>query len=116
MVLPFEFVALETCLEAACTQRDWRKKLIQLWISSVQRLVLDSKYFESRTCSPNQKSFGCYIRTCPEGNPLNWDFIAFLRGSTEHATDQRFTQNVRDEIEHLVDDDEDMVEMYLTDN
>ncbi|KAK6152276.1 hypothetical protein DH2020_014911 [Rehmannia glutinosa] len=71
-LLPFEFVALEACLEAACS-------------------CLDN---EARTLE--QEAHPALDKLTSKISTLN-------------------LERVRDELEHLLDDDDDMAEMYLTD-
>ncbi|KAK9941849.1 hypothetical protein M0R45_007542 [Rubus argutus] len=88
-VLPFEFVALETCLEAACTS-----------------LENEAKGLEEEA-HPALDKLSSKIST------LNLERVRQIKSRLVAISGR--VQKVRDEIEHLLDDDEDMAEMYLTD-
>ncbi|CAH8385188.1 unnamed protein product [Eruca vesicaria subsp. sativa] len=88
-VLPFEFIALEACLEAAITSLE----------SEAVRLELEAH--------PTMDKLTTKIST------LNLDRVRQLKSRLVAITGR--VQKVRDELEHLLDDDEDMAEMYLTD-
>ncbi|XP_048135609.1 magnesium transporter MRS2-3-like [Rhodamnia argentea] len=86
--LPFEFVALEACLEAACTSLDDEAKALEQEANP----ALDKLTSKISTRSLEQ------VR----------QIKARLVGLTGRV------QKIRDEIEHLLEDDGDMAEMYLT--
>ncbi|KAK7405847.1 hypothetical protein VNO78_07457 [Psophocarpus tetragonolobus] len=88
-ILPFEFVALEACLEAACT-------------------VLDS---EAKTLE--QEAHPALDKLTSKISTLNLERVRQIKSRLVAITGR--VQKVRDELEHLLDDDEDMAEMYLTD-
>ncbi|TQD75811.1 hypothetical protein C1H46_038647 [Malus baccata] len=88
-VLPFEFVALEACLEAACS-------------------VLEN---EARTLE--QEAHPALDKLTSKISTLNLERVRQLKSRLVAITGR--VQKVRDELEHLLDDDEDMAEMYLTD-
>ncbi|XP_051149602.1 magnesium transporter MRS2-3 [Andrographis paniculata] len=88
-VLPFEFVALEACLEAACT-------------------CLDS---EARTLE--QEAHPALDKLTTKISSLNLERVRQIKSRLVAITGR--VQKVRDELEHLLDDDDDMAEMYLTD-
>ncbi|GAB2292115.1 Magnesium transporter MRS2-3 [Dionaea muscipula] len=87
-VLPFEFVALETCLEAACT-------------------CLDN---EARTLE--QEAHPALDKLTSQISTLNLERVRQIKSRLVAITGR--VQKVRDELEQLLDDDEDMAEMYLT--
>ncbi|GAB2219356.1 hypothetical protein Droror1_Dr00006991 [Drosera rotundifolia] len=87
-VLPFEFVALEACLEAACT-------------------CLDN---EARTLE--QEAHPALDKLTSQISTLNLERVRQIKSRLVTITGR--VQKVRDELEHLLDDDEDMAEMYLT--
>ncbi|KAL3515374.1 hypothetical protein ACH5RR_022276 [Cinchona calisaya] len=87
-LLPFEFVALEACLEAACS-------------------VLDS---EARTLE--QEAHPALDKLTTKISTLNLERVRQIKSRLVAITGR--VQKVRDELEHLLDDDEDMAEMYLT--
>lgn len=88
-VLPFEFIALEACLEAACS-------------------CLDN---EARTLE--QEAHPALDKLTSKISTLNLERVRQIKSRLVAITGR--VQKVRDELEHLLDDDEDMAEMYLTD-
>ncbi|CAN6685495.1 unnamed protein product [Malus baccata var. baccata] len=87
-VLPFEFVALEACLEAACS-------------------VLEN---EARTLE--QEAHPALDKLTSKISTLNLERVRQLKSRLVAITGR--VQKVRDELEHLLDDDEDMAEMGPT--
>lgn len=87
-LLPFEFVALEACLEAACS-------------------CLDS---EARTLE--QEAHPALDKLTSKISTLNLERVRQIKSRLVAITGR--VQKVRDELEHLLDDDDDMAEMYLT--
>ncbi|KAG7582570.1 hypothetical protein ISN44_As08g021580 [Arabidopsis suecica] len=87
-VLPFEFVALEACLEAASSSLE----------HEALRLELEAH--------PALDKLTSKIST------LNLERVRQIKSRLVAITGR--VQKVRDELEHLLDDDEDMAEMYLT--
>uniref|UniRef100_A0A2N9EMP4 Magnesium transporter n=1 Tax=Fagus sylvatica TaxID=28930 RepID=A0A2N9EMP4_FAGSY len=87
-VLPFEFVALEACLEAACSCLENEAKTLEL------------------EAHPALDKLTSKIST------LNLEHVRQIKSRLVAITGR--VQKVRDELEHLLDDDEDMAEMYLT--
>ncbi|ESR40975.1 hypothetical protein CICLE_v10027569mg, partial [Citrus x clementina] len=87
-VLAFEFRALESCLESACR-------------------CLDS---ETRTLE--EEAYPALDELTTKISTLNLERVRQIK-SRLVAINGR-VQKVRDEIEHLLDDDNDMAEMYLT--
>ncbi|KAK6151914.1 hypothetical protein DH2020_014549 [Rehmannia glutinosa] len=88
-LLPFEFVALEACLEAACSSLD----------------------NEARTLE--QEAYPALDKLTSKISTLNLERVRQLKSRLVAITGR--VQKVRDELEHLLDDDGDMAEMYLTD-
>ncbi|KAK3035700.1 hypothetical protein RJ639_033402 [Escallonia herrerae] len=88
-LLPFEFIALEACLEAACS-------------------CLDN---EARTLE--QEAHPALDKLTSKISTLNLERVRQIKSRLVAITGR--VQKVRDELEHLLDDDEDMAEMYLTD-
>lgn len=86
--LPFEFRALELALELTCMSLDAQVKELDMEIYPLLDELASS------------------IST------LNLERLRRLKGHLLALTQQ--VQKVRDEIEHLMDDDGDMAEMYLT--
>lgn len=86
--LPFEFKALELALELTCMSLDSQAKELATEI----RPVLDELASSIST--------------------LNLERVRRFKGNLLGLTQR--VQKVRDEIEHLMDDDGDMAEMYLT--
>ncbi|KAG7977206.1 hypothetical protein I3843_05G019500 [Carya illinoinensis] len=87
-VLPFEFVALEACLEAACS-------------------CLET---EARTL--DQEANSALDKLTSTISTLNLDRVRHIKSRLVAITGR--VQKVRDELENLLDDEEDMAEMYLT--
>ncbi|CAK9144974.1 unnamed protein product [Ilex paraguariensis] len=87
-LLPFEFVALEACLEAACSSLD----------------------NEARTLE--QEAHPALDRLTSKISTLNLERVRQIKSRLVAISGR--VQKVRDELEHLLDDDEDMAEMYLT--
>ncbi|KAF3435573.1 hypothetical protein FNV43_RR22662 [Rhamnella rubrinervis] len=87
-VLPFEFVALEACLEAACSCLENEARTLEL------------------EAHPALDKLTSKIST------LNLERVRQIKSRLVAITGR--VQKVRDELEHLLDDDEDMAEMYLT--
>lgn len=86
--LPFEFRALELALELTCMSLDAQVKELEMEIHPVLDELASS------------------IST------LNLERVRRFKGNLLALTQR--VQKVRDEIEHLMDDDGDMAEMYLT--
>ncbi|XP_030472539.1 magnesium transporter MRS2-3 [Syzygium oleosum] len=86
---PFEFVALEACLEAACSCLE----------------------IEARTLE--QEAHPALDKLTSKISTLNLERVRQIKSRLVAITGR--VQKVRDELEHLLDDDEDMAEMYLTD-
>ncbi|CAN1253305.1 Magnesium transporter MRS2-3 [Linum perenne] len=84
----FEFVALEACLEAACGCLEIEAKTLEL------------------EAHPALDKLTSKIST------LNLERVRQIKSRLVAITGR--VQKVRDELEHLLDDDEDMAEMYLT--
>lgn len=87
--LPFEFRALEACLEAACSCLD------------AEATILDKETY------PALDLLTSHIST------LNLERVRQIKSRLVAISGR--VQKVRDEIEKLLDDDGDMAEMYLTD-
>ncbi|KAG8054618.1 hypothetical protein GUJ93_ZPchr0001g31048 [Zizania palustris] len=87
-IVPFEFKALEVCLEHAC------------------------KYLESETRSLEKEAYPALDKLGRKVSTLNLDDVKNLKGRLVNLSGK--VQKVRDELEHLLDDDMDMSEMYLT--
>ncbi|WOG82555.1 hypothetical protein DCAR_0101720 [Daucus carota subsp. sativus] len=87
-LLPFEFIALEACLEAACSCLDNEAKTLE------------------QEAHPALDKLTSHIST------LNLDRVRQIKSRLVAITGR--VQKVRDELEQLLDDDEDMAEMYLT--
>ncbi|CAK7330201.1 unnamed protein product [Dovyalis caffra] len=87
-VLPFEFVALEACLEAACS------------------------CLESEAKTLEQEAHPALDKLTSKISTLNLERVRQIKSRLVAITGR--VQKVRDELENLLDDDEDMAEMYLT--
>lgn len=87
-VLPFEFVALEACLEAACSCLDNEAKTLEL------------------------ETHPALDKLTSKVSTLNLERVRQIKSRLVAITGR--VQKVRDELEHLLDDDDDMAEMYLT--
>ncbi|KAJ8769068.1 hypothetical protein K2173_024064 [Erythroxylum novogranatense] len=87
-VLPFEFVALEACLEAACSSLE------------IEAMALEEEAY------PTLDKLTSKIST------HNLERVRQIKNRLVDISGR--VQKVRDELEHLLDDDGDMAEMYLT--
>ncbi|KAL1118097.1 hypothetical protein V6Z11_D01G009300 [Gossypium hirsutum] len=87
-ILPFEFVALEACLEAACSCLENEAKTLE------------------------QEAHPALDKLTSKISTLNLERVRQIKSRLVAITGR--VQKVRDELEHLLDDDEDMAEMYLT--
>ncbi|KAG9129791.1 hypothetical protein Leryth_016013 [Lithospermum erythrorhizon] len=87
--LPFEFVALEACLEAACSNLDHEARALE------------------------QEAHPALDKLTSKISTLNLERVRQIKSRLVAITGR--VQKVRDELEHLLDDDDDMAEMYLTD-
>uniref|UniRef100_A0A0D9V8B0 Magnesium transporter n=1 Tax=Leersia perrieri TaxID=77586 RepID=A0A0D9V8B0_9ORYZ len=85
---PFEFTVLELCLEHAC------------------------KDLESQTESLEKEAYPALDKLGSKVSTLNLDHVRNLKSRMVDLSGR--VQKVRDELEHLLDDDMDMSEMYLT--
>ncbi|XXG62933.1 hypothetical protein AAC387_Pa05g1218 [Persea americana] len=88
-VLPFEFRVLEVCLESAC------------------------RCLESETCMLEKEAYPALDELTSKISTLNLERVRQIKSRL--VTISGRVQKVRDELEHLLDDDMDMAEMYLTD-
>ncbi|KAJ9551950.1 hypothetical protein OSB04_015995 [Centaurea solstitialis] len=88
-LLEFEFVALEACLEAACSSLDKEARTLE------------------KEAHPALDKLTTKIST------LNLERVRQIKSRLVAISGR--VQKVRDELEHLLDDDGDMAEMYLTD-
>ncbi|XP_010242771.1 PREDICTED: magnesium transporter MRS2-F-like [Nelumbo nucifera] len=87
-VLPFEFIALEACLESAC------------------------RCLDSETSTLEQEAYPAFDELTSKISTLNLERVRQLKSRLVAISGR--VQKVRDELEHLLDDDNDMAEMYLT--
>ncbi|KAL0922800.1 hypothetical protein M5K25_006820 [Dendrobium thyrsiflorum] len=86
--LPFEFRALEVCLESAC------------------------RLLESETLTLEQEAYPALDELTSKISTLNLERVRQIKSRLVALSGR--VQKVRDELEHLLDDDTDMAEMYLT--
>ncbi|KAK7854612.1 magnesium transporter mrs2-3 [Quercus suber] len=87
-VLPFEFVALEACLETVCN------------------------CLESEAITLEQEAYPTLDKLTSVLSTLNLERVRQIKSRLIEISGR--VQKVKDELEHLLDDDEDMAEMYLT--
>ncbi|XP_019198376.1 PREDICTED: magnesium transporter MRS2-3-like isoform X2 [Ipomoea nil] len=87
-LLPFEFVGLETCLETACSCLDNEARTLEL------------------------EAYPALDKLTSKISTRNLERVRQIKSRLVAITGR--VQKVRDELEHLLDDDEDMCEMYLT--
>ncbi|KAJ0074947.1 hypothetical protein Patl1_34888 [Pistacia atlantica] len=87
-VVPFEFRALEACLESAC------------------------KCLESETKTLEEEAYPALDELTTKISTLNLERVRQIKSRL--AGISGLVQKVRDELEHLLDDDKDMAEMCLT--
>ncbi|MQL86576.1 hypothetical protein Taro_019106 [Colocasia esculenta] len=106
-VLPFEFIALETCLEAACGCLD--NEVEDLPLSSYVFLVSLSL---NQTRTLEQEAHPALDKLTSKISTLNLERVRQIKSRLVAITGR--VQKVRDELEQLLDDDGDMAEMYLT--
>ncbi|KAL6903652.1 hypothetical protein ACP4OV_004465 [Aristida adscensionis] len=99
--LPFEFIALEVALEAACSfldsQSHWRN---------------DDVYTFGQAVELEAEAYPLLDELTAKISTVNLERARRLKSKLVALT--RRVQKVRDEIEQLMDDDGDMAEMYLT--
>ncbi|WOL16057.1 hypothetical protein Cni_G24839 [Canna indica] len=88
-VVPFEFRALEVCLESAC------------------------RCLESETLVLEQEAYPALDELTSKISTLNLERVRQIKSRLVAISGR--VQKVRDELEHLLDDDMDIAEMYLTD-
>ncbi|KAG6529497.1 magnesium transporter MRS2-F-like isoform X1 [Zingiber officinale] len=88
-VVPFEFRALEVCLESAC------------------------RCLESETLTLEKEAYPALDELTSKISTLNLERVRQIKSRLVALSGR--VQKVRDELEHLLDDDMDMAEMYLTD-
>ncbi|XP_078164620.1 magnesium transporter MRS2-F-like [Carex rostrata] len=87
-VLPFEFRALEVCLESAC------------------------RCLEAETLTLEKEAYPALDELTSKISTLNLERVRQIKSRLVAISGR--VQKVRDELEHLLDDDMDMAEMYLT--
>lgn len=87
-MLPFEFRALEVCLESAC------------------------RCLESETLTLEQEAYPALDELTSKISTLNLERVRQIKSRLVAISGR--VQKVRDELEHLLDDDMDMAEMYLS--
>ncbi|KAM7517981.1 hypothetical protein LguiB_016943 [Lonicera macranthoides] len=87
-LLPFEFRALEACLESAC------------------------ECLESQTEKLEEEAYPALDELTSKISTLNLERVRQIKSRLVEISGR--VQKVRDELEHLLDDDNDMAEMYLT--
>ncbi|XP_031273916.1 magnesium transporter MRS2-F-like isoform X2 [Pistacia vera] len=87
-VVPFEFRALEACLESAC------------------------KCLESETKTLEEEAYPALDELTTKISTLNLERVRKIKSRLAGISGR--VQKVRDELEHLLDDDKDMAEMCLT--
>ncbi|ONK74585.1 uncharacterized protein A4U43_C03F8000 [Asparagus officinalis] len=87
--LPFEFVALEACLEAACS------------------------CLENEATTLEKEAHPALDKLTTKISSLNLEHVRQIKSRLVAISGR--VQKVRDELEQLLDDDDDMAEMYLTD-
>ncbi|KAK3166277.1 hypothetical protein QOZ80_1AG0043740 [Eleusine coracana subsp. coracana] len=87
-VLPFEFRALEVCLESAC------------------------RCLEEETLTLEQEAYPALDELTSKISTLNLERVRQIKSRLVAISGR--VQKVRDELEHLLDDEMDMAEMYLT--
>ncbi|CAK9151159.1 unnamed protein product [Ilex paraguariensis] len=86
--LPFEFRALEICLESVCN------------------------ILESETSTLEKEAYPALDQLSAKTNADNLQRVRLIKGRMVALSGR--VQKVRDELEHLLDDDGEMAEMYLT--
>ncbi|KAG2409991.1 Magnesium transporter MRS2-3 Magnesium Transporter [Vigna angularis] len=117
-ILPFEFVALEACLEAACSvlENEIRASLFSSFhFLPTISLCLYPKSLsdDSQAKTLEQEAHPALDKLTFKISTLNLERVRQIKNRLVAITAR--VQKVRDELEHLLDDDDDMAEMYLTD-
>ncbi|XP_047179409.1 magnesium transporter MRS2-F-like, partial [Vigna umbellata] len=117
-ILPFEFVALEACLEAACSvlENEVRASLFSSFhFLPTISLCLYPKSLsdDSQAKTLEQEAHPALDKLTSKISTLNLERVRQIKSRLVAITGR--VQKVRDELEHLLDDDDDMAEMYLTD-
>nr|CAD1822880.1 unnamed protein product [Ananas comosus var. bracteatus] len=87
-VLPFEFRALEVCLESACKSLEWETSALE------------------------KEAYPALDELTTKVSTLNLENVRQLKSRLVAITGR--VQKVRDDVEHLLDDDIHMAAMYLT--
>ncbi|KAL6840122.1 hypothetical protein ACP4OV_029932 [Aristida adscensionis] len=87
-ILPFEFKVLEVCLEYTC------------------------KCLESETLALEKEAYPALDELTSKVSTLNLEHVRQIKSRLVELSGR--VQKIRDELEHLLDDDMDMSEMYLT--
>ncbi|KAL6616443.1 hypothetical protein ACP70R_038713 [Stipagrostis hirtigluma subsp. patula] len=87
-ILPFEFKVLEVCLEHTC------------------------KCLESQTLALEKEAYPALDELTSKVSTLNLEHVRQIKSRLVELSGR--VQKIRDELEHLLDDDMDMSEMYLT--
>ncbi|XP_057424754.1 magnesium transporter MRS2-3-like isoform X2 [Lotus japonicus] len=88
-ILPFEFVALEACIESVCSA------------------------LENETQILEQEAHNALDKLTTKISTLNLEYVRQIKSRLVALTSR--AQRVKDEIENLLDDDDDMAELFLTD-
>ncbi|OEL31043.1 Magnesium transporter MRS2-F [Dichanthelium oligosanthes] len=97
-ILPFEFRALEVCLESACRSLE-EEVCACIWI-----------FFHTSTLE--QEAYPALDELTSKISTLNLERVRQIKSRLVAISGR--VQKVRDELEHLLDDEMDMAEMYLT--
>uniref|UniRef100_M8AXT2 glucan endo-1,3-beta-D-glucosidase n=1 Tax=Aegilops tauschii TaxID=37682 RepID=M8AXT2_AEGTA len=101
-VLPFEFRALEVCLESACRSLEEEIAGIMLSVEAVRKL----------TVTLEKEAYPALDELTSKISTLNLERVRQIKSRLVAISGR--VQKVRDELEHLLDDEMDMAEMYLT--
>ncbi|RZC94510.1 hypothetical protein C5167_026241 [Papaver somniferum] len=119
VVLPFEFKALEVCLECACKSLETESIVVVTMVLDfgssgfayglVLRLDMHTLFW---TSTLEQEAYPALDELTSKISTLNLQRARHIKSRLVAVFGR--VQKVRDELENLLDDDMDMVEMYLT--
>ncbi|XP_047056355.1 probable endo-1,3(4)-beta-glucanase ARB_01444 [Lolium rigidum] len=101
-VLPFEFRALEVCLESACRSLE----------EEIDGAMLTVEAFLKLTGTLEKEAYPALDELTSKISTLNLERVRQIKSRLVAISGR--VQKVRDELEHLLDDEMDMAEMYLT--
>ncbi|KAG6426915.1 hypothetical protein SASPL_111154 [Salvia splendens] len=100
---PFEFRALEVALEGVCSSLDAQTRELEISAyPALDELTAKARYIDSIL----------FVLLILQTNSTNLDRVRKIKSSMTRLTSR--VQKVRDELEQLLDDDDDMADLYLS--